>query len=275
MTDVLNGKELSEVICKEIKRKLRKLDYKPKLAIIRLGEEEADISYEKGLKASAKKVGIDICVYKYSKKISTEDLIEVIEKLNKDSSVNGILIFRPLPKHIDENRVNLTIDAKKDVDCMSPLNKAKIYDGDITGFIPLSPKAAIMLLEYYNYRLTSKNVVIINRTKVVGRPLTMILLNRDATVTITHSKSKELKNHTKYADFVFTAMGLSSYLDKSYFKKGAVVVDMGFSIDKNGKVSGDLDVESNKGYLEAYTPVPGGVGMITNLLLLESMVENE
>lgn len=273
MTKVLKSKELIEKIKDNIKKVTKNIKEEPIVAIIRVGKKPDDISYEKGITKKAKELGIGIQIFKFDEKESTEVIAKRIRRLNDDEKVKGILVFKPLPNTIDEKQIDEAISYKKDIDCISPISKSMLFDGDVTGFIPNAPKAAIRILEYYGYDL-SKNCLIINRTSVVGKPLLMLLLDKNATVTIAHSKTKNLKELTKSADYIFTATGKKRLLDKSFFKEDAVVIDMGIAIDENGKLVGDLDTEGIEGTIEAYTPVPGGIGALTSILLLESAVIN-
>lgn len=273
MTKVLKSKEQIEKIKDNIKKVTKNMEEEPIVAIIRVGEKPDDISYENGITKKAKELGICIQIFKFDETENTEVIVERIRRLNDDEKVKGILVFKPLPNTIDEKQIDEAISYKKDIDCISPISKSRLSDGDVTGFIPNAPKAAIRILEYYGYDL-AKNCLIINRTSVVGKPLLMLLLDKNATVTIAHSKTKNLKELTKSADYIFTATGKKRIFDKSFFKKDAVVIDMGIAIDENGKLVGDLDTEGIKGYIKAYTPVPGGIGALTSILLLESAVIN-
>lgn len=271
MTKVLKSSELKSKLKKEISEKLKKMEEIPSLAIIRVGKKEEDLSYEKSIIKAAKEVGIDVEIFVFDNLVETNKILSLIKKLNTNKKVKGILVFKPLPKNINEKEIEKTIDPKKDVDCINPINKSKIFEGDMSGFISNAPKAAIELMEHYGYSL-NKKVLIINRSEVIGKPLLMLLLKKDATVTIAHSNTKNLKELTKSSDYVFTAIGKTKCLDKSFFTKESVIIDMGISIDENGKISGDLDTKSIFGYVKAYTPVPGGIGPITNLLLLKSIL---
>lgn len=199
-------------------------------------------------------------------------MVEIIERLNKDDFISGILVFRPLPKHIDEEVIRNVISPKKDIDCMNPINLEKIFEGDMTGFAPCTPKAAVEILLHNNVSLEGKNVVIINRSMVVGKPLAMMLLEENATVTICHSRTKDLHKVTSNADIVMTALGRPKYFDKKYFKEESIVIDIGISEDENGKISGDIDFEDVKDYVKMITPVPNGVGSITTSILLKQTV---
>lgn len=271
MTKILTSKDLRKRLKEKLLEKIENLNEKPVLAIIRLGQRPEDLSYEKGLTKTAKELSIPVDIYKLEVQTKTSQLISLIEKLNEDKKVKGILIFRPLPKLIDEKEVALAISPQKDLDCINPINKAKIYDGDVNGFIPLSPKAAVMLMEDYGYNL-AKRALIINRSQVVGKPLAMLLLNRNATVTIAHSKTENIKELIKKSDYVFTAMGKMKSLDRSFFTEKSIIIDLSIGIDENGKLCGDVAQEDVNDFVQAYTPVPGGVGSLTNLLLLESLI---
>ena len=195
MTHILSGKEVAAKIKEEISKDVAFLNEKgkvPKLTIVRLGEKSNDLSYEKGLTKNCEKLGIICEVLKLSESISTEELKAEIERLNDDNSVHGVLVFRPLPSQIDSEAIALTLSPKKDVDCMTPLNLEKIFEGRFSGFSPGTPQACMEILRHYEIGLEGKNVVIINRTMVLGKPLSMMMLSENATVTLCHSKTKNL-----------------------------------------------------------------------------------
>lgn len=272
MTEILYAKGYVEKKSQELIDKIKKLEKEPIISIIRVGDDYGSLAYLKGIKKSAEKLGLKVDVNEFPREVSEEKLLERIKKLNLDKNIGGILVFRPLPDSIDEDVISLAIDPKKDVDCMSPINRSKVYSGHLDGFIPLASKAAHELLDFYDYELTGKDVVIINHSNVVGKPLAMILLSELATVTVCHEGTRDLRKHTKEADIIFTAMGRAETLDETYFKEDAVVIDIGTSKNKKGKYRGDLDEEAVKGKISAYSPVPGGIGNITNLLLLENVI---
>ena len=272
MTEILYAKGYVEKKSQELIDKIKKLEKEPIISIIRVGDDYASLAYLKGIKKSAEKLGLKVDVNEFPREVSEEKLLERIKKLNLDKNIGGILVFRPLPDSIDEDVISLAIDPKKDVDCMSPINRSKVYSGHLDGFIPLASKAARELLDFYDYELTGKDVVIINHSNVVGKPLAMILLSELATVTVCHEGTRDLRKHTKEADIIFTAMGRAETLDETYFNEDAVVIDIGTSKNKEGKYRGDLDEEAVKGKISAYSPVPGGIGNITNLLLLENVI---
>ncbi len=276
MAQVLKGNVVAKEIKENIKRDVEKLleeNKVPTLAIVRLGSNPGDISYEKSIIKNCDGVGIKSKVYERDVNISTEDLVDLIEELNNDSSISGILVFRPLPKHIDEEVIRNTVSPKKDVDCMHPWNLEKIFEGDISGFAPATPMAAMEILRYYDVPLEGKNVVVVNRSMVVGKPLTMMLLNKNATVTICHSRTQDLHNVTNKADVVIVALGKAKFFDEKYFNENSVVIDVGVSEDEEGKISGDVHYDKVEPMVSMITPVPGGVGSVTTSILLRQVVQ--
>lgn len=276
MAEILRGKVVADSIKDQIKidiEELKKGGKEPTLGIVRLGSNPDDISYEKSLIKNCERLGIDSKVFERDLKITTEELVDLIEKLNKDSSISGIIIFRPLPKHIDGAKIRQVISPDKDVDCMHPLNVANVFEGDMSGFVPGTPKSAMEILLYNKIELEGKNVVVINRSMVLGKPLTMMLLNENATVTICHSRTKNLHEITKAADVVITALGKAKFFDEKYFNENSICIDVGVSLDNDGKLSGDIDYEKVSPVVKAITPVPGGVGSVTTSLLLSQVVE--
>lgn len=269
MTKILSSKNLYNDKLLKLKDRVEKLPTTPILAVIQLEDNIGNKAYLRGIEKTAHSVGVDVKVINSD----SNSIYSDIESLNNDSSVNGILIFRPIPVEIDENKINSIIDPDKDVDCMNPLNKAKIYSGYITGFVPFAPKSAMELLNYYDIDVESKKCLIINHSNVVGKPLAMLLLDKFATVEIAHIKTKNLKEHTQKADIIFTAVGKSEFLDASYFNKDSIIIDIGIARNSEGKLTGDLKMESVDGKVKAYSPVPNGVGSLTNLLLLESIIK--
>lgn len=272
---LLKGNELAKEIKLKISKDIDELDKigkNPRLGIIRLGNDSSDISYEKSIIKNCDALGISTIVNELVISIQTDDLIEAIEKMNKDNSISGIIVFRPLPKHIDEERIRMAISPLKDVDCMHPLNLEKIFEGDDTGFAPCTPKAAMEILLFNDIPLEGKNVVVINRSMVVGKPLAMMLLKENATVTICHSRTQNLKDITKNADIVLTALGKAKFLNDEYFNVNSIVLDIGVSLDDKNRISGDVDMEKVTNKIGMITPVPGGVGSVTTSILLKQVV---
>ena len=272
MTKILYAKDYVEKKSKELIEKVKNLKEEAIISIIRVGNDYGSLAYEKGIKKTAEKIGVQVFSNEFPKDASEEEVIERIKKLNEDKKIGGILIFRPLPENFNEEKISLALDPKKDIDCMHPVNMAKVFSGDVSGFTPLAPKASYELLKFYGYDLKGKDTVIINHSNVVGKPLAMFLLKDLATVTICHVGTRDLKKHTKSADIIFTAMGRAESLDDTYFNENAIVIDIGTSKNKEGKYKGDLDEKSVDGKISAYSPVPGGIGSITNLLLIENVI---
>ncbi|TJX68723.1 bifunctional 5,10-methylenetetrahydrofolate dehydrogenase/5,10-methenyltetrahydrofolate cyclohydrolase [Soehngenia saccharolytica] len=266
------AKEIKEDIIIQVEH-LRKENHIPKLAIVRLGNNAGDISYEKSIMKSCTEVNIETKNFTLDNNISTEELQQIINQLNEDTTISGILLFRPLPKHIDENLIRNSINVNKDVDCMHPLNLERIFEGDYSGFTPCTSKAALLAILNSGIELDGKTVAVINRSMVVGKPLSMMLLSNNATVTICHSKTNDLKKITKNSDIVVTALGRAKYFNKDYFTNNSIVIDVGVSQDKDGKLSGDVDFEDVVNNVGMITPVPGGVGSITTCVLLENVVK--
>lgn len=272
MTKILYAKDYVEKKSKELIEKVKSLKEEAIISTIRIGDDYGSLAYEKGIKKTAEKIGVQVFSNEFPKDASEEEVIERIKKLNEDKKIGGILIFRPLPENFNEEKISLALDPKKDIDCMHPVNMAKVFSGDVSGFTSLAPKASYELLKFYGYDLKGKDTVIINHSNVVGKPLAMFLLKDLATVTICHVGTRDLKKHTKSADIIFTAMGRAESLDDTYFNEDAIVIDIGTSKNKEGKYKGDLDEKSVDGKIKAYSPVPGGIGSITNLLLIENVV---
>lgn len=275
MADILKGNVVAGKIKEKMKEDIEKLAKEnkiPTLGIVRLGNNPGDISYEKSIIKNCDKIGIRSQVFEKDEDITTEELVELIEELNNDNSISGILIFRPLPKHIDEEIIKNTLSPEKDVDCMHPLNLEKIFEGNMDGFAPCTPKAAMEVLKYYDIPLEGKNVVVVNRSMVVGKPLVMMLLEENATVTICHSRTQNLNEITKNADVVVVALGKAKFFDESYFNEKSIVIDVGVSLDEDGKLSGDADYDNLLTLVDKITPVPGGVGSVTTSILLSQVV---
>lgn len=261
MAEILKGNVVAAQIKEKMKKDIEELakhDKIPTLAIVRLGNNPGDVSYEKSIIKNCDNIGIKSKVFERDVNIKTEELIELIEELNKHDNISGILVFRPLPSHIDEEIIRNTISPLKDVDCMHPLNLERIFEGDMDGFAPCTPKAAMEMLKHYKIPLEGKNVVVVNRSMVVGKPLAMMLLKENATVTICHSRTKNLEEITNRADVVVVALGKAKFFDEKYFNENSIVIDVGVSLDQNGKLSGDAYYDKLSPIVNKITPVPGG-----------------
>ncbi|AVQ39701.1 bifunctional 5,10-methylene-tetrahydrofolate dehydrogenase/5,10-methylene-tetrahydrofolate cyclohydrolase [Clostridium botulinum] len=276
MTKILYGNEIALKIKEDLKLRIDKLKEKniiPKLAILRMGNKQDDIAYERSIIKSCEKLNIETKVEELKEDILEEDFLKLMERLNNEKDIHGILVFRPYPKHLNENIINSSISLNKDVDCMHPLNLERIFEGDLDGFMPCTPEAVIEMLKYYDIDLKGKNIVIINRSMVVGKPLSMMSLAHNATVTVCHSKTIDLQSITKKSDIVVTAIGKAKLIKEEYFNEDSIVIDVSINVDENGKLCGDVDFENVKEKVGAITPVPKGVGSVTTTLLLKHIVE--
>lgn len=275
MAKVLKGKEVADKIKAEMKLSIEELKREgrtPLLAIVRLGNNAGDVSYEKSIVKACEAAGIKSRVVERETTMTTEELEGLMQELNADSEVSGILLFRPLPKHIDEERIRNSVSPDKDVDCMHPLNLERIFEGRMDGFSPCTPKAAVEILVHNQVPLEGRNVVVVNRSMVVGKPLVMMLLEKNATVTICHSRTKNLKELCSKADVVVTALGKAKFFTEDYFNNDSVVIDVGVSMTEDGKLSGDVDYDNVEEKVSMITPVPGGVGSVTTTILLNQVV---
>ncbi len=272
----LRGKPVVDHLRENITSRVEKLKEEniiPRFLLIRLGQKENDLSYEKAIKKNCDLLGIDLEVKELSEDISQKDLTEILEEANSDSTIHGIMFFRPLPQHIDEREVSLVLNPEKDVDAINPINLGKTFEGAKDGFAPCTPKAVIEMLEFNDFEFEGANVVVLGRSMVVGRPLSMLFLEKNSTVTICHSKTKDLKEITKKADLVVSALGRAKMLDESYFAEDSIVIDVGVNVDENGKLCGDVNYDQIFEKVKAITPVPGGVGSITTTILMDHIVK--
>lgn len=275
MAEILKGAPVAKVIKERIRIEAESLKQKnivPTLGIIRMGNRADDISYEKGVIKNCEAVGIQARVFEISAETPMNEFVELLKRINEDDNVHGILIFRPLPDHIDYEIIKNLIDPRKDVDCMNPLNLEKVFEGEMDGFVPCTPKAVIEVLKYYNVSLVGANVAIINRSMVVGRPLSMLFLGESSTVTICHSKTRDLPKVTANADIVVAAVGKSKMLGNEYFSENSIVIDVGINDAGEGKICGDVDYDNTVENVKAITPVPGGVGSVTSAILLNHVI---
>lgn len=274
-TTEFKGKPVADSIKANIKERVSKLNeagINPTFCLIRLGNKENDLSYERAIRKNCDNLGINLNVLELPEDISQEDLEDKIEAANKDDKTHGIMIFRPLPSHIDERKIAYAVNPDKDVDSMNPENLSRLFEGRKEGFVPCTPQAVIEILAYNNFNFEGANVVVLGRSLVVGKPLSMLFLDRNSTVTICHSRTKDLREITKGADVVVAALGKAKLIDDSYFNEDSIVIDVGVNVDDEGKLCGDVDYDNVFGKVKALTPVPGGVGSITTTVLMEHIV---
>lgn len=275
MGKIIDGKKISESIKDDIRVfiKERKENNKalPKIVSILVGDDGGSIYYQNFQEKTSESLGIEFEKVRLSEDIEESKLKELIKDLNHNEEVNGIMLLLPLPKHINENAIINLIDSDKDLDCLSETMVGKFYKGE-KSYKPCTPYSVITLLKSYNIDLCGANVVIVGRSNIVGKPLVQMFLNENATVTICHSKTKELKEVTKRADIVVVAIGMANFVDASFIKDGAVVIDVG-TTRHEGKITGDVNFSSVEPKASLITPVPGGVGALTTTLLFKNLCE--
>ncbi|MDB0438796.1 bifunctional 5,10-methylene-tetrahydrofolate dehydrogenase/5,10-methylene-tetrahydrofolate cyclohydrolase [Clostridioides difficile] len=273
---IIKGKpvadKISEDLIKEVEL-LVKEGINPKLTIVRVGARSDDLSYERGALKRCQNIGITTEVLELAEDITQEEYIDVLKKVNDDKDVNGILCFRPLPKHLNEEVIKYVIAPEKDVDCFSPINSAKVMEGDKSGFPPCTPTAVVEILKHYNVDLKGSKVTVLGRSMVVGKPVSMLLLSEHATVTICHSKTKNLSGVAAEADILIAAIGRAKMVDESFVKDGAVVIDVGINVDEEGNLCGDVDTNAVLDKVSMITPVPAGVGSVTTSILAKHVVK--
>lgn len=276
MAKIIDGKKISQEIKDELKERVAALKEKGvevTLAVIQVGSNPASTVYVGNKKKACAYVGIKSLAYELPEKTTESELLELVEKLNKDDSVNGILVQLPLPKHIDEDKVIKTISPEKDVDGFHPESVGKLSIGQ-KGFVSCTPAGIIQLLKRSDIEIDGKECVIIGRSNIVGKPMAMLLLRENGTVTITHSHTKDLKEVTRRADILIVAIGRTKFVTADYIKEGAVVIDVGMDRDENGKLCGDVDFADVEPKAGAITPVPGGVGPMTIAMLMHNCVSS-
>lgn len=272
MAIILDGKMLRDKIFERLKAKLDKMQQKPTLAVILVGENPASQIYVRNKKKTAEKLGINSLSIEYPSDISEEELLNKIKELNSDEKVTAILVQLPLPAHINKNRIIDAILPQKDVDGLTPYNLGKLFSGEEPYVYPCTPKGILLLLDEYNIKLEGKNIVVVGRSNLVGKPVAQMLLKRNATVTMCHSHTKNLSEITKTADIIVSAVG-KKVIGEKMLKSDCVVIDVGIFRDENGKISGDVDFENVSKTAAYISPVPGGVGPMTIASLMLNTVE--
>ncbi|MGN0248618.1 MAG: bifunctional methylenetetrahydrofolate dehydrogenase/methenyltetrahydrofolate cyclohydrolase FolD [Lachnospiraceae bacterium] len=276
MAELIDGKMISTLIKDECKEKVA--EYKKQgisicLAVIQVGNDPASSVYVNNKKKACAYIGIDSLSYELPEETTQEELLALIEELNQKKEVNGILVQLPVPKHIDEKTIINAISPKKDVDGFHPQSVGSLCIGQ-PGFVSCTPAGIIELLKRTNVDISGKHCVVIGRSNIVGKPMALLMLRENATVTVTHSKTKNLKEITKQADILIVAIGKPKFVDSSYVKEGAVVIDVGIHRNEDNKLCGDVDFDSVKTSVSAITPVPGGVGPMTIAMLMKNCVDS-
>lgn len=272
MTRILSGKETAESIMRQnlaLSRKYQKEHgRKPQVAIVRIGAKANDLAYERGVRRNAEKAEIEVNVHELPEDAGEIEVIGRIELLNHDRNVDGILLFLPLPKSLDERKIVNSIAPEKDLDGATDASKLGVYTGSGTGFAPCTAQAVMEILDHYEIPIEGKRAVVIGRSQVIGKPLSMMLLKRNATVTICHSKTQNLEKVTREADILVSAAGRIGMVTKNHVKEGQTVIDVGINFTEDGKMTGDVLFNEVSPIVSDITPVPGGVGAVTTAVLL-------
>ena len=276
MAKQLLGKEVTAALNERIKADVAKLNekgIKPTLGIIREGERPDDLSYERGATKRCETLGVECKKYLLPADVSQEELLKVIDEVNHDDNIHGVLMFRPLPKHIDQTVVENALAAEKDVDCQTDASLGGVFTGKKVGFPPCTPQACMEILDHYGIDCTGKKAVVIGRSLVVGKPAAMMLIKKNATVTVCHTKTVDMPSVTREADILIVAAGRAGVVGAEYVSEGQIVIDVGINVNAEGKLCGDVDYAAVEPIVEAITPVPGGVGSVTTSVLVGHVVE--
>ena len=276
MAKQLLGKEVTASLNERIKADVAKLNgkgIKPTLGIIRVGERPDDLSYERGATKRCETLGVEYKKYLLPADVSQEELLKVIDEVNNDDNIHGVLMFRPLPKHIDQTAVENALCAEKDVDCQTDASLGGVFTGKKVGFPPCTPQACMEILDHYGIDCTGKKAVVIGRSLVVGKPAAMMLIKKNATVTVCHTRTVDMPSVTREADIVVVAAGRAGVVGAEYVSEGQIIIDVGINVNAEGKLCGDVDYAAVEPIVEAITPVPGGVGSVTTSVLVGHVVE--
>ncbi|MBR0451384.1 MAG: bifunctional 5,10-methylenetetrahydrofolate dehydrogenase/5,10-methenyltetrahydrofolate cyclohydrolase [Oscillospiraceae bacterium] len=278
MSTLLKGAPVASAINEKMKETvaiLREQSIVPTLAIVRVGERPDDLSYERGAMKRCASVGVEVRNVVFPEDVSKEEFYDGIDKLNKDDSVHGILVFRPVPKHLDNDRVRNAIVPEKDVDGCTDGSLAGVFTNTELGFTPCTAQAVMEVLSYYDIDCTGKEAAVIGRSLVVGRPLAMLLMHKNATVTVCHTRTKDVAKHTKEADILVVCSGQMESFGEEYVRPGQTVLDVGISWnEEKQKLCGDVKFDEVSPIVDAITPVPGGIGSVTTSVLVSHVVES-
>ncbi len=275
MSQLIDGKQISKQIKDELKEEVRRLGAEGKnvcLAVVQVGDDPASSVYVRNKKKACAYIGIRSKAYELPEEATEDELVSLVEELNRDEEVNGILVQLPLPEHIDEDRIIRTISPDKDVDGFHPVSTGRLWIGE-KGFLSCTPAGIIQLLKRSGITIEGKECVIVGRSNIVGKPMAALLLRENGTVTVAHSRTKNLKEVTKRADILIVAVGRKQFITSEYIKEGAVVIDVGMHRDENNHLCGDVDFTDVEPHTSAITPVPGGVGPMTIAMLMDNCVE--
>jgi len=276
MAELLKGKDVVDSLNAELSAEIEVLKSEgtvPTLGIMRVGERPDDLSYERGALKRAEKVGMEVRQYIFPEDVSEQEILEAIEKINRDDSVHGVLILRPLPKTIDDEKVRKALAPEKDIDGITDESQAGVYSGSGVGFPPCTAEACIEILNHYGVGTRGKSAVVIGRSLIIGKPVAMMLIKGNATVTTCHTKTIDMPSVCREAEILIAAAGQKEMVTADYMNPEQVIIDVGINVDEAGKLCGDVNAEDAEAHSGAYTPVPGGVGTVTTSLLMKHTVE--
>mgnify|MGYP002771349093 FL=1 len=272
--EILKGLPVANAINEKLMEQVKSIEGPlPHLVIIRVGERPDDCSYERGAVKKMDKVGVRCTTYTFDADIDNDTFQAEFDKINENPDIDGILMLRPLPKQLDEKQIENKIDPRKDLDGISPLNLAKVYAGDESGYAPCTAEAVIEMLDYAGIDIKGKRVTVVGRSLVIGKPVSMLLMKRNATVTVCHTKTVDMAGTCKNAEILVAAAGSARMIKKEYVADGAVVIDVGINVDDEGNLCGDVDFDAIGDIAAAATPVPGGVGSVTTSVLAKHLVK--
>ena len=277
MANLLKGKDVASSINERSKKDVELLKEKgviPTIAVFRVGEKDGDLSYEKGINKRSEEVGANVIKYIFDEDVKEDEFYKKLEEANNDDGIHGILVFRPLPKRFDDKKLRNFIKPEKDIDGCGDLSLAGVFTNTKLGFAPCTAQSAVEILDYYGIDVTGKNVTVLGRSLVIGKPVSMLLLNKNATVTICHTKTVDIEEVAQKADILICATGVMESVNSKYVKEGQTIIDVGISFnEEKGKLCGDCLFEEVEPIVSNITPVPGGVGSVTTSVLINHVVE--
>lgn len=275
-TEILSGRAVDEAMSGYVRSEVEELGKRgilPTLAVVRVGERGDDIYYERAVIKRSEKLGVAVRSKTLPESATTKELVCLLDKLNADEGVHGVLLFRPLPAQIDDDRVRNTLAPAKDIDGITDLSLAGVFAGTAQGYAPCTAQACVEILDFYGISPEGKKIVVVGRSLVVGKPVAMLLLGRNATVTLAHSRTVELPALVKTADIVIACVGRAQMIDASYLSPNQIIIDVGINVSEGGVVVGDVAADEAMGTAQAITPVPGGVGTVTTATLFKHVVQ--
>ena len=276
MAEILKGAPVAAALTEKLISRAEKLKSKnifPTLAILRIGEKPGDISYETGAMKRCEKIGIEVKNFRLPTDTSREKILDLIHEINNDKTIHGFLMLRPLPDKKIEQEACAILSPSKDVDCMTAGSLARIFTGLGEGYAPCTAQACVEILKYYGVELEGKNIAVLGRSLVIGKPLSMLLESENATVTMCHSKTRELEKICRNSEIIVAAIGKAKFVNENFVSQNQIIIDVGINLDENNKLCGDVDFENVEPIVKAITPVPGGVGAVTNAILAGHVIE--